>query len=78
MLSCTHTFDLEHFHQKWRAISSPQRENEEPETYSTREAMAEPEPGHRKRPIHRIVGMENSAPSLMPEGQREVMVLVLV
>jgi hypothetical protein len=27
---------------------------------------------------HFIVGMENSAPSLMPEGQREVTVLVLV
>ncbi len=27
---------------------------------------------------YRIVGIENSAPSLMPEGQREVMVLVLV
>jgi hypothetical protein len=27
---------------------------------------------------HFIVGMTNSAPSLMPEGQREVTVLVLV
>lgn len=27
---------------------------------------------------HRIVGMLNSAPSLVPEGQREVTVLVLV
>ena len=27
---------------------------------------------------HRIVGMENWAPSLMPLGQREVMVLVRV
>jgi hypothetical protein len=31
------------------------------------------------RPVaHFIVGIENSAPSLMPEGQREVMVLVRV
>jgi hypothetical protein len=27
---------------------------------------------------HRIVGMENSAPSFVPDGQREVTVLVLV
>jgi hypothetical protein len=27
---------------------------------------------------HRMVGMTNSAPSLVPEGQREVTVLVLV
>ena len=31
-----------------------------------------------KRTHHRIVGMTNSAPSLVPEGQRDVTVLVLV
>ena len=32
----------------------------------------------KKRPAQFIVGMTNSAPSLMPDGQREVTVLVLV
>ena len=39
-------------------------------------------PGHDELRDHAprqfIVGMENSAPSLTPEGQREVTVLVLV
>jgi hypothetical protein len=39
-------------------------------------------PGHdelrRSRSHQFIVGIENSAPSLTPDGQREVMVLVLV
>ena len=35
-------------------------------------------PKARHRQHHRIVGIENCAPSLMPEGQRAVTVLVLV
>jgi hypothetical protein len=37
-----------------------------------------PTRGRREGQCYRIVGMENSAPLLMPEGQRCVTVLVLV
>src|SRR6476469_1677633 len=33
---------------------------------------------HPTSPAHRIVGITNSAPSLVPDGQRDVTVLVLV
>ena len=36
------------------------------------------EPSAKREAAHFIVGMTNSAPSLVPEGQREVTVLVLV
>jgi hypothetical protein len=49
-------------------------------TFPTRgkEEMCETDSGFGMMSPHRIVGMENCAPSLMPDGQREVTVLVRV
>jgi hypothetical protein len=53
--------------------------NSAPSLMHARAPAAEGEDAQSKKPSGQfIVGMTNSAPSLMPDGQREVTVLVLV